>query len=76
VASTSIRAIAAGAVVGVAISAMARAGLAALLPELQGASLAFSFAAAAILLSVGALAALLASRRATSIDPLIALRGD
>ena len=74
VASTSIRAILAGAVAGVALSAMARAGLAALLPELQGASLAFSFAAAAVLLAVGALAAVLASRRATSIDPLIALR--
>ncbi len=74
VASTSIRAILAGAVAGVALSAMARAGLAALLPELQGASLTFSFAAAAVLLAVGALAAVLASRRATSIDPLIALR--
>ena len=76
VASTSIRAILAGAVAGVALSALARAALAALLPELQGASHAFSFVAAAVLLAVGALAAVLASRRATSIDPLIALRGD
>ena len=76
VASTSIRAILAGAVAGVAMSAMARAGLAALLPELQGASVMFSFAAAAVLLAVGALAAVLASRRASSIDPLIALRGE
>jgi putative ABC transport system permease protein len=76
VAATSIRAILAGAAAGVVLSAMARAGLAALLPELQGASLAFSFAAAAVLLAVGALAAVLASRRATSIDPLIALKAD
>jgi putative ABC transport system permease protein len=76
VAATSIRAILAGAVAGVALSAMARAGLAALLPELQGASLAFSFAAAVVLLAVGALAAVLASRRATSIDPLIALKAE
>jgi putative ABC transport system permease protein len=76
VASTSIRAILAGAVAGVALSALARAALAALLPELQGASHAFSFVAAAVLLAVGTLAAVLASRRATSIDPLNALRGD
>lgn len=76
VASTSIRAILAGSIVGVAMSAMTRAGLAALLPELQGASLTFSFAAAAVLLAVGALAAVLASRRATSVDPLIALRAE
>ena len=76
VASTSIRAILAGAAVGVAMSALARAGLAALLPELQGASLTFSFAAAAVLLGVGTLAAVLASRRATTIDPLIALRAE
>jgi putative ABC transport system permease protein len=76
VASTSIRAIVAGAIVGVALSAVTRAGLAALLPELEGASLMFSFAAAAILVAVGALAALVASRRATSVDPVIALRGE
>lgn len=76
VASTSIRAILAGAAVGVAMSVLARAGLAALLPELQGASVTFSFAAAAVLLAAGTLAAVLASRRATSIDPLIALRGE
>jgi hypothetical protein len=76
VASTSIRAILAGAGVGVAMAAMARAGLGALLPELRGASLTFSLAAAAVLVVVGVLAAVLASRRATSVDPLIALRGE
>ncbi len=76
VASTSIRAILGGAALGVVMSAVARAGLAALLPELQDAGLAFSFAAGAVLVAVGILASVLASRRATTVDPLIALRGE
>ena len=76
VAVTSLRAILAGAAAGVVLSAIARAGLAALLPELQDASLGFSAAAAAALVAVGSLASLLASWRATTVDPVVALRGE
>ncbi len=76
VASTSLRAILAGAIAGVILSAVARAGLAALLPEVHGGSLAFSVAAAAVLVAAGTIAAVLASRRATRIDPVIALRAE
>ena len=76
VASASIRAIVAGALVGVALSAAARAGLAALLPELQDGSLGISFITGAVLVGIGALASVIASRAATSVDPLSALRAD
>ena len=71
-----MRAIAAGTIAGIALSAAARSGLAALLPELQDASLTISVISGAILLLIGAAASTIASRSATSVDPLVALRSE
>ena len=74
VAKTTLRAVLTGAVVGVAASSVAGVLLRAMLPELERAGWAFSGGAAGVLLLIGAAATLTAARRATSVDPLIALR--
>jgi putative ABC transport system permease protein len=74
VAATSLRAVAGGVVLGVIMSALAREGLAALLPEFEEAGLGFCFAAAGVLFAVGAIAAMAAARGAGAVDPLTALR--
>jgi putative ABC transport system permease protein len=72
----SLKAVVAGAVVGVAASIGAAAGLAALLPEVRGQAWIFATLCGCILITVGAVAALAAARGVTSIEPLRALRAE
>ena len=70
----SVRAVAAGATAGVAISVVAGAGLAALLPDVGGGIWKPAAACAAGLGIVGAIAAMAAARGAINVDPLVALK--
>jgi putative ABC transport system permease protein len=70
----SLRAVVAGAALGVVGSAAAAAGLAALLPEVRGGSWRFAAETGMGLVAIGALAAMVAARRATVIEPVRALR--
>jgi putative ABC transport system permease protein len=74
VASASLRAVVAGAAAGIAISMVAGAGLAALLPDVGGGIWKAAATCAAGLVGVGAIAAVTAARGATTVDPLTALR--
>jgi hypothetical protein len=76
VASTSIRAIVARRDGWLVLSAAARRDWQALLPELRDASLAISVTVGAVLVAIGACASMIASRAATSVDPIVALRAD
>jgi putative ABC transport system permease protein len=70
----SVRAVLAGAIAGIAASVLAGAGLATLLPDLQGGAWRFAAACAAGLAAVGVVAALVAARGAVAVDPLTALK--
>ena len=70
----SVRAVAAGAVAGVATSMLAGAGLEALLPDVGGGIWKPAAGCAAGLVIVGVLAAAVAARGAVSVDPLVALK--
>jgi putative ABC transport system permease protein len=72
----SLRAVIAGAIVGIAASIAAGVGLAAALPEVRGAAWVFAGGCGCLLVAVGAVAALLAARGVASIEPLRALRAD
>ena len=72
----SLRAVIAGAFLGVGASIAAGAGLAAVLPEVRGAAWLFAASCGSVLVAIGAMAALLAARRVASIEPLRALRAD
>jgi putative ABC transport system permease protein len=73
---TSMRAVVAGALAGALVSRVATAGLGMMLPEVAGSTWEFTTGAAAVLLLVGGLAALVAGRAATLVEPLRALRGE
>jgi hypothetical protein len=70
----SMRAVIAGAAIGVIVSGAAGAALAALLPEIQHGAWGSAMACAAALAVVGAAAALIAARGAIAVEPLGALR--
>jgi putative ABC transport system permease protein len=70
----SVRAVAAGAAAGIAVSMIAGAGLTALLPDVGGGIWKPAAACAAGLVLVGAIAAMVAARGAVAVDPLIALK--
>jgi putative ABC transport system permease protein len=70
----SVRAVLAGAIAGIAASVLAGAGLATLLPDIQGGAWRFAAACAAGLAAVGVVAALVAARGAVAVDPLTALK--
>ena len=72
----SLRAVAIGAAGGVALSIAVDAGMVQLLPELNGAHWAFRIGAGLCVTCAGAIAAILAARHASRIEPIIALRGD
>lgn len=74
VAWASVRAVAAGAAAGIAVSMIAGAGLTALLPDVGGGIWKPAAACAAGLVLVGAIAAMVAARGAVAVDPLIALK--
>jgi ABC-type antimicrobial peptide transport system permease subunit len=75
-AAASLRAVIGGALVGATASAAADAGIAQLLPELDGPAWLIRSAAAAGLAVIGAVAAAIASRRAVSVDPARALQAE
>jgi putative ABC transport system permease protein len=75
VAATSLQAIAAGAVAGLAASGAALAALAALLPELRQADWLLGAAAASTLVFAGCAATLMAARGVMSVPPARALQG-
>ena len=70
----SVKAVVAGAIAGIAASVLAGAGLSALLPDVEGGAWRFAAGCAAGLIAVGGVAALVAARRAVSVDPLTALK--
>jgi putative ABC transport system permease protein len=72
----SLKAVVAGAIVGIAASIAAGTALAAFLPEVRGAAWVFAALCGCALVLVGAVAALVAARGVTSIEPLRALRAD
>ncbi|MEO6237276.1 MAG: ADOP family duplicated permease [Vicinamibacterales bacterium] len=72
----SLRAVIAGAVVGIAAATVAGGALAAILPEVRGPAWLFAALCGGILVVVGAAAALLAARRVIAVEPLRALRAD
>ena len=74
IARTTLRAVLAGVAAGAAASAVAGVVLGAMLPELNHASWTFTGGASAALLIIGALAALVAARAATTVDPVKALQ--
>ena len=76
IAAASIKAVAVGTLAGALASAVAGAGLAALLPEVERGMTVFSAATGLTLFGVGTLAAVIAARAATAIPPLRALRGE
>jgi predicted permease len=75
VATASLRAVAAGVVLGAMAATLAGRGLQALLPEIEAAGLTFAALAGVVLLATGALSALSAARGAARVDPMVALRG-
>jgi putative ABC transport system permease protein len=74
IASTSLRAVAAGGLGGGVAAALARGALVALMPELKDANWIYAFVSAAALILAGAIAALVAARRAAWLSPSAALR--
>ena len=76
VSADSVKSVMRGALAGAAISLLARAGLTALLPELQGGIVTFSAAIGVGLVVIGAAAAMLAARTAVAIPPLSALKAE
>lgn len=76
IAASSLRATVSGVVIGVILSALASLGLRALLPEFQGATPEISLLTGAVIVTVGGLAAVAATRAAGSVDPIVALRAD
>ena len=72
----SLRAVAAGVTVGIALSVGVDAGMAQLLPELDAAHWAFRVGAGLCMTAAGAIAAIVAARHASRIEPIVALRAD
>jgi len=70
----SMRAVVGGAVIGIALSGLAGAVLAALLPEVQRGAFGFAVASAAALAAVGGVASLIAARGAIAVEPVQALK--
>ena len=75
-AGTSLRAVFGGTLVGILGATAAHAGIARLLPELDGPAWRLRAGAAAVLLVIGGAAAAIASRQAVSIDPARALQAE
>jgi predicted permease len=73
-AGASMRAVAAGALAGAVLSALAARGLSALLPEITGPAWIAGAIAAAILAATGAVASMMAARRVLRVEPAQALR--
>jgi putative ABC transport system permease protein len=76
VAWASLKAVVAGAILGIAASIAAGAALASILPEVRGAAWLVAAICGAALVTVGAAAALLAARGVISVEPLRALRSE
>jgi predicted permease len=74
--AASLRAVVLGVVAGALLSVTVDAGLVRLLPELGGGSWTLLFGASLTMISAGTATAIVASRRAASIEPLQALRRD
>jgi putative ABC transport system permease protein len=72
----SLHAVLGGVVVGGALSWMVDDGLVRLIPDLEGGEWTLRAGAAALMMSAGAIAAVVAARRAAGIEPARALRGD
>jgi predicted permease len=72
----SVKAIVAGAALGLVVSAAASAGILALLPEIPAAGWAYAVPTAAGLVAAGAAAAMVAARGAVALDPAHALRSE
>ena len=75
VASTSLKAVAGGALIGILGSSAAFTAMSAILPELREAGWLLSGAAAGALIFAGCAAALIAARRVMSVEPSRALQG-
>jgi predicted permease len=72
----SVRAVVAGALVGIAASFLARIALAALLPEIQTPAWLLAAFTAISLVTVGIFASLIAARSAITVEPVRALRSE
>jgi ABC-type antimicrobial peptide transport system permease subunit len=73
-AATSLRAVVVGTLIGILGSTVAHAGVARLLPELDGPGWLLRAGAAAVLSLIGGAAVAIASRQAASVDPARALQ--
>jgi hypothetical protein len=72
----SLRAVTAGAAIGAGISVAVDSGIVQLLPELGRGEWLLRSGAAAVLIVAGAVAAIVAARQATKVEPVRALRAD